>query len=81
MSDDFLKDLFEINEDITFEFKEICGFTFAFMTKTNLINDKISSYEISPIGIIYTENDEYYFAPLDRVDNIDAIIEEYVKNF
>ncbi|MBQ8017814.1 MAG: hypothetical protein IJ258_06875 [Methanobrevibacter sp.] len=79
MSDDFLKDLFEIREDTTFEFKEICGFTFAFMTKTTLIKDKISAYEIIPIGIIYTENDEYYFAPLDRVDYIDDVIEEYVK--
>ena len=49
------------------------------MTKTTLIKDKISAYEIIPIGIIYTENDEYYFAPLDRVDYIDDVIEEYVK--
>lgn len=80
MSDDFLKDLFEISEDIEYEFKEICGFTFAFMTKTTIIKDKISSYEIAPVGIIYKKNDEYYFAPVDKTDNIEEVIEEYVKN-
>lgn len=80
MSDNFLKDLFKITEDTSFEFKEICGFTFAFMTKTTLINNKISSYEIQPVGIIYVENDEYYFAPIEEMENIDEVIEKYVEN-
>ena len=80
MRDDFLKDLFEISEEKSIEFKELCGFTFAFMTKTTIIKDKISAYEISPVGIIYAENDEYYFAPLDNTDDPGEIIEEYVKN-
>ena len=81
MSDNILKDLFEIREDKTYEFKEICGLTFAFMTQTTIIQEKISAYEIKPVGIIYKENDEYYFAPLNLADNIDEIIEEYVKNY
>ena len=80
MSDDFLKDLFEIREEKSYEFKEICGFTFAFMTKTTIIKDKISAYEIMPVGIIYTQNDEYYFAPLQKSDPTDEVIKEYVKN-
>ena len=59
MSDNILKDLFEIREDKTYEFKEICGLTFAFMTRTTIIQEKISAYEIKPVGIIYKENDEY----------------------
>ena len=81
MSDDFLKDIFKITQEHQFEFKEVYGFTFVFKTTTMKFKEKIPSIEIKPIGIIYEENDEYYFAPIDRVENISEVIEEYVKNY
>jgi len=80
MSDDFLKDLFEITQDHQFEFKEVYGFTFVFRTTLTKFKEMITSAEIKPVGIIYEENGEYYFAPLYEVENISEIIEEYVKN-
>ena len=82
MSDDIfneLREIFEISQDVKIEFKEIYGFTFAFESKINIMRNSIVSTEIAPVGIIYEENDEYYFAPLDEVENIDEIIKEYVK--
>ena len=84
MSDDIVRDLqniFEIKEESYYEFKEIYGLTFAFQTKIHHIKGILSSAEIRPLGIIYTENEEFYFVPLDRVKNLPEIIEEYVKNY
>ena len=81
MSDDIfneLRKIFEISQDVKIEFKEIYGLTFAFESKINIMRDSIASTEIAPLGIIYEENDEYYFAPLDEVEIIDDIIKEYV---
>lgn len=63
------------------EFKKLYGFTFVFEKNTVTINDNISSAEIKPVGIIYEENDEYYFAPLDAVNNINVIVEEFAKKY
>lgn len=82
MSDDLLSDLreaFEIKERVFFEFKELYGLTFAFKTKIIFIKDKPSAAEIKPMGIIYKENGEYYFAPLDKRADIEAIVKKYVK--
>lgn len=82
MSDDLLSDLreaFEIEERVFFEFKELYGLTFAFKTKIIFIKDKPSAAEIKPMGIIYKENGEYYFAPLDKRADIEAIVKKYVK--
>ena len=84
MRDEILKvleDTFDITHDGDFEFMQICGFTFVFKRSIISVNDRISSAEIRPAGIIYEENDEYYFAPLYGRDNIDEIIREYVKIF
>ena len=72
---------FKINQDTEFKFKDSYGFTFVFEENILRINEKISSAELKPVGIIYEENDEYYFAPLYGRDNIDEIIREYVKIF
>ena len=81
MSDDIIKDIFEIRQENQYEFKKVFGFTFVFKTTMTMLRKKISSVEIKPIGIIYEENDEYYFAPIiDEVDNIREIIEKYVEN-
>ena len=70
---------FKINQDTEFKFKDLYGFTFVFEENILRINEKISSAELKPVGIIYEENDEYYFAPLDEVDDIKAIINEFMK--
>lgn len=77
MSDE---EFFKINQDTEFKFKDSYGFTFVFEENILSINEKISSAELKPVGIIYEENDEYYFAPLDEVGDIKAIINEYMKN-
>jgi hypothetical protein len=74
-----LQALFEIESESFFEFKKVYGFTFVFITRITIIRDQVSSAEIRPAGIIYEENDQYYFAPLDKVDNLEEIIREYVK--
>lgn len=77
---DELMDIFEIRQDTEIGFKEIYGFIFVFMTKFTRFNDEITSAEIEPAGIIYKENDEYYFAPLDEAENIHEIVKEYVRH-
>lgn len=78
LSDD-LREIFDITQDVKIEFKETHGLTLVFESKVNLIREMIVSTEIAPLGIIYKENGEYYFAPLDEVENIEGIIKEYVK--
>ena len=78
MSDDILKRHFDIDSD--YQFREVCGLTFVFKRNFISIKDKLSSAEIKPVGIIYTEKGQEYFAPLDSGGNIEEIIEEYVKN-
>ncbi|WP_405273271.1 hypothetical protein [Methanobrevibacter sp.] len=70
---------FKINQDTEFKFKDSYGFTFVFEENILRINEKISSAELKPVGIIYEENDEYYFAPLDEVGDIKVIINEFMK--
>ena len=70
---------FKINQDTEFKFKDSYGFTFVFEENILRINEKISSAELKPVGIIYEENGEYYFAPLDEVGDIKVIINEFMK--
>lgn len=77
--EDFIEDLLEIKKIGKYDFREIYGFTFVFKKKIMLFNDYNSSAEIRPIGIIYEENDEYYLAPIDVVDEIEEVIKEFVK--
>ena len=72
---------FKINQDTEFKFKDSYGFTFVFEENILRINEKISSAELKPVGIIYEENSEYYFAPLDEVGDIKAIINEFMKKY
>lgn len=76
---DELMEMFSINETCDFEFGEVCGFTFAFKTRIWTMKDQLTSASITPIGIIYEENDEYYMAPLDETIDIEEVIEEFVK--
>ena len=63
-----------------YHFKRLYGFTFVFKSQLISIRDNLASAEISPIGIIYEENGEYYFAPLHHTDEISEIIKEYVED-
>ena len=64
----------------TYHFKKICGLTFVFKSELISIKDNLTSAEISPAGIIYEENGEYYLAPLHHAVEIDEIVEEFVEN-
>ena len=79
MKDEIKKPL-HMNIISDFEFNEICGFTIVFERKITEIKGEVQSGEIEPIGIIYDENGEYYFAPLvDNVDNLNVILQEFVE--
>ncbi len=81
MSDEILDEIrrsFKIKPITHIRFKELYGFTFVFKETINVVQNTISSAEMKPLGIIYFENDEYYFAPLEHVDNIEDIVSEYV---
>ena len=74
-----IDDILNLTHSRKIEFRQLYGFTFVFKTDIVNINENITSAEIKNIGIIYEENDEYYFAPLYDVEDIDEIIREYVK--
>ena len=77
--ENFIDELFEIKTDSEYHFKDVCGFTFAFSEKIVHINDRISSAEIRPVGIIYEENGQYYLAPLYDAVEIDEVVHEFVR--
>ena len=76
---DEIFETFKINETTTYEFRKICGFTFAFRTRMLTIRDKLTSAEIRPVGILYEENDEFYLAPLYETINIEEVVEDFVR--
>ena len=63
------------------EFSDKYNLTFVFTSKFIAINNEITSAEISPTGIIYTNKSDYYFAPLSKDYNLEEIINEYVKHY
>ena len=77
---DEIKSLLKIDETRELEFRNLYGFTFAFMRKIVYLDNRLTFSEIKPVGIIYEENGEYYLAPLDKVVDITAVIKEYVKS-
>ena len=76
---DFLAGELDMEGNVEFEFRELYGFTFVFQKWFLTYEEKYSSAEIKPVGIIYEENGEYYLAPLDETIEIDAIIKEFVR--
>ena len=83
MSDDIIRDIeeiFEITEDSNYEFRKHYGFTFVFRTRILVFKDRMSSAEIAPVGMIYEENGEYFFAPLANTTDLEEIVKEYVEN-
>ena len=76
---DILDYILDFDTESEYLFSKKYGFTFVFRRDITLINNQLTSAEIKPIGIIYEENDEYYFAPLHGNDEINAIIKEFVE--
>ncbi|MBE6500486.1 MAG: hypothetical protein E7Z80_08095 [Methanobrevibacter thaueri] len=79
MNDNIIQDIFEIKDKTYIEFKTQHNLTFVFKTKILIMKDKIPTAEIKPLGIIYKQNQDYYFAPLTPVESIEEIVKEYVK--
>lgn len=71
--------IFGIHNKTIIEFKEIYGLTFVFTSRITIINNKISSAEITPSGIIYKKDKEIYFSPLTKINNINEIVKKYVS--
>ena len=67
----------DFDEIVEYSFRKLYGFTFAFKSEYIIRNDNLTSASITPVGIIYEENGEFYLAPL--YDDIE--IEEVIKNF
>lgn len=77
---EFAESLFDIEIKKEYHFKKMYGFTFAFESEFCIINNNVTSASISPVGIIYEENDQYYLAPLDEPIKINKIVKEFVEN-
>ncbi len=76
---DEIEKIFDIRQDKSIEFKSLYGFTFVFKKRIIFFRDEPISAEISPLGVIYDENGEYYFAPIHRSVNISEVVKEFVK--
>ena len=77
---DFITGQFDIDAITTFEFREVCGFTFAFQKSILTYHEKYVSAELKRVAIIYEENGEFYLAPLDETTKIGAVVKEFVEN-
>lgn len=75
---DLILEMTDIKEISEYEFHDLYGFTFVFKREFLQFRDDISSASIAPVGIIYDENEEYYFAPFAEDVNVKEIIENYL---
>lgn len=76
---EFLDEMLEITNDIEYVFEKRFGLTFVFRRDITFIRDKITSAEIIPIGIIYEENDQYYFAPYMTRTRLRQLLKNLLK--
>lgn len=76
---EIIDDIIKIRQIDEYQFRRVCGLTFAFKKQAVIINDQISSCEIKPVAIIYEENDEYLLAPLDGIDEIEEVVKQFVQ--
>lgn len=77
--EDLMEDMFDFTVKRKYLFRNVCGLTFVFRRDITCMNDQLSSAEIQPVGIIYEENGEYYYAPLHDRDEMEAIVKEFVN--
>ena len=76
---DFIYDAFDIHEITEYEFHEMYGFTFVAKRGISFVEEHLSAAEIVPVGIIYEENGEFYFAALHDAIEIDEIVKNFVE--
>ena len=77
---DEIKKKINIKKFSEIKFHKINGIALVFITETITTEKNILSYEIKPLGIIYSKKNNYYFAPLTKNYDIQRIVKEYVKN-
>ena len=63
----------------TYHFKKLYGLTFVIKHEEVSMKGYITSAEIGPVGIIYDENGEFYFAPLSQSVEIEEVVKKYVE--
>ena len=76
---EYVHKAFDIDEIVEYSFRKLHGFTFAFKSEFVIIRGNLTSASITPVGIIYEENSEFYLAPLYGDVEIDEVIRTYVE--
>lgn len=75
----FIHDALNFNVIVEYDFRKLYGFTFAFKSEFIGMKDHLTSASITPVGIIYEENGEFYLAPLYDDIEIEEVIKSYVE--
>ena len=75
----FIHKAFNFDVIVEYDFRKLYGFTFAFKSEFISMKDHLSSASITPVGIIYEENGEFYLAPLYDDIEIEEVIKSYVE--
>ena len=75
----FVHDALNFKVTVEYDFRKLYGFTFAFKSEFIRMRNQLTSASITPVGIIYEENDEFYLAPLYDDIEIDEVIKSYVE--
>ena len=75
----FIHDAFNFDVIVEYNFRRLYGFTFAFKSEFIRMRNQLTSASITPVGIIYEENGEFYLAPLYDDIEIEEVIKSYVE--
>lgn len=75
----FIHDALNFDVIVEYDFQKLYGFTFAFKSEFISMKDHLTSASITPVGIIYEENGEFYLAPLYDDIEIEEVIKSYVE--
>ena len=75
----FIHKAFNFDVIVEYNFRRLYGFTFAFKSEFIRMRNQLTSASITPVGIIYEENGEFYMAPLYDDIEIEEVIKSYVE--
>ena len=75
----FIHDALNFDVIVEYNFRRLYGFTFAFKSEFIRMRNQLTSASITPVGIIYEENGEFYMAPLYDDIEIEEVIKSYVE--
>ena len=75
----FIHKAFNFDVIVEYDFRKLYGFTFAFKSEFIRMRNQLTSASITPVGIIYEENGEFYLAPLYDDIEIEEVIKSYVE--